>query len=186
LGAQRKHQVNQPLRLSRGTRSNSWIPFAGNLAVVRMREEEMGKRDADGRLVLVRLALATLIVALYGLSIVLDVFHFRGMWAFNSGTAASGGEVLLYGCLGIVVGAIGWYANLLFLPGLILFSLGNLQPARWIAVAALLIALSSLLLRGLPNGSGLGGATPIASFGLGFYTWLSSLALLAAATFAPL
>jgi hypothetical protein len=60
----------------------------------------------------------------------------------------------------------------------ILFSLGNLQPARWIAVAALLIALSSLLLRGLPNGSGLGGATPIASFGLGFYRLRDELVVL--------
>jgi|HubBroStandDraft_6_1064221.scaffolds.fasta_scaffold210802_1 hypothetical protein len=130
-----------------------------------------------------RLACAGLIIVLYAVSITLNVFLFRGTWAFNSGTAVSGGEILLYGWLGILVGMIGWYANVLFVPGLILFAAGEYRVSRWIALAALLIASSSLLIRELPTGSTSGASTPIASFGPGFYAWLGSMVLLTAGTF---
>jgi hypothetical protein len=139
--------------------------------------------DPNRRLLLLRLPVAGVILALYGLSVFLKVFIFRGSWAFNSGTAVSGGEILLCGWLGILVGTIGWYANPLFALGLILFAAGNYRVSRWMALAALVISLSSLLVRELPTGSTSGEATAIASFGPGIYAWLGAMALLTAGSF---
>jgi hypothetical protein len=143
----------------------------------------MNEISVNRRVPMLRFAVAAAIVALYAISVSSIVFVFRGTWAFNSGTAVSGGEILLYGWLGILVGTFGWYANLLFVPGLILFVVGEYRVSRWIALAALFIASSSLLIRQLPTGSTSGASTPIASFGPGVYAWLGSIALLTAGTF---
>jgi hypothetical protein len=135
----------------------------------------MNETNASRGASLLRFSVAGGIVALYAISVFLKVFVFRGT------EAITGGELLLIGWVGILAGAIGWYANLLFVPGLILFAVGNYRMSRWFALAALMIALTSLLIREWPSGWGPGDR--IASFGPGIYAWLGSMALLTAGSF---
>jgi hypothetical protein len=135
----------------------------------------MNEINASRRVPIHRFSVAGAILALYAVSVLMNVFVLRGA------EAISGGELLLIGWVGIFAGAIGWYANLLFVPGLILFAFGNYRVSRWIALAALVIALPSLLIREWPSGSG--PAQPIASFGPGIYAWIGSMVLLTAGTF---
>ena len=107
---------------------------------------------------------------------------------------------LLYGWIGIGYGIIAWYANLLFLPALLLFFFGYYRESRWLGLAGTLIALTSLLVptTSLISLSGMAyHPTPSPDFGneipgygivfvtgyeVGFYLWLGSFFLLSFAS----
>ena len=110
----------------------------------------------------------------------------------------SGFQVLLIGWLGLFVvlmeafqgfggvnvGLIAWYANLPFFAGLIFFLCGRFQISRWLALAAVVIGSTSLLVQGYPFSNPHGWTDrPIIGYGIGFYAWLGSLLILTVGAF---
>jgi len=90
-----------------------------------------------------------------------------------------GFEILKIGWLGLWAFAIAWYANPLFLVSLVLFLIQRYRPASYLAVPALVIGATSLLVREWPPGGAGAPVYPILAWGPGIFLWLSSLALLA-------
>jgi len=145
------------------------------MIIQRSRSLPMPKKKPNATSVLVRLVVALPIVGLHYGSFIMPVFLFDGHMPVH------GFEILLLGWLGVCGGAVSWYANPFFLAGLVLFVAGEFRVSRWLALAGLVIALPSFLVREWYFNEA--NATPIKSFAFGFYAWLSSLALLAASTF---
>jgi len=81
----------------------------------------------------------------------------------------SGIALLLCGWMGIMVGFIAWYGNLLFFPALGLFLAGRFATSRWMSLVALALASQTFFWnRSAPF-----------SWGMGFYAWFGSILALA-------
>lgn len=101
---------------------------------------------------------------------------------FDNGEVLSGAAVLEQGWQAVRIGVIAWYANPLFLLSLVLGCSQWVRTAAVASGAAFLLGLSSLA---APLMAGLVGVQlPSLSFELGFYLWLSVIALYFAARMA--
>jgi hypothetical protein len=100
------------------------------------------------------------------------------------GSSLSGIQVLGSGWLGPFRGVVGWYANLLFAPALILFLFGKFRVSCGLALGAFAIGSTSMLVEYYPWGNLKdGGEVHINSFGIGLYLWLASFMVLAVGAF---
>ena len=135
----------------------------------------------------VRYCAAAIIAVLYVSSFLKDALVRIDGVTPRQYASVPGWFLALWGWLGLPFGIIGWYANPLFVVGLILFAFGRIQLSMRIAIVATLIALSSVLLRwplftfGPDRTQGAEISAPF-SYGSGFYTWLGAMILLATVT----
>ena len=80
-------------------------------------------------------------------------------------------DVLLIGLAGIVIGQVGWFANLPIVVGVIMLLAGR-KVALKLAIPAAALAMSSFLWSSMPNDSPT--PTHILRHGAGYYLWLAS------------
>lgn len=132
-------------------------------------------------MLILRLIVAALIGAVHVLSVFLPVFLFEESTMSGFHNPVYGIEVLILGGFGLLAGTFGWFANPLFWIGLVLFACRQFWASTGVGLAAILLALTSLLAKTWWFNEGMG--TPIAGFGIGFYVWFSSIVLLAIAPF---
>lgn len=132
------------------------------------------------RMLILRLIVAALIGAVYISSVFLPVFLFEESTMSGFHNPVYGIEVLILGGFGLLAGTFGWFANPLFWLGLVLFACRQFWASAGIGLAAILLALTSLLAKTWWFNEGMG--TPIAGFGIGFYVWFSSITLLTIAS----
>ncbi|MBY0526668.1 MAG: hypothetical protein K2R98_24945 [Gemmataceae bacterium] len=117
-----------------------------------------------------RFALAFVVVLWYAGSLFLPVFY------IEDHSPQYGIQVLMFGWFGLVAGIIGWFANPLFLFGLLLCLFCRFRTVFWLSAVGLLIALTSFSLHTV--GYTDEGPETLTGFGAGFYCWLASLVLL--------
>ena len=94
--------------------------------------------------------------------------------------ALYGGVILLMGWMGMFAGVWGWFANPLFLLGLLFGALGKRVPAMVFGALAVLVALTVFGSVGKELPGDEGGVTKTAIVGLmpGAYLWLLGVILL--------
>jgi hypothetical protein len=121
-------------------------------------------------------ALVPLSVLVYVVSLFLPAV------VYNTGLAGNpdlGYEILLQGWLGVFQGIVAWYANCLFLFGLLYLYLRMYKLATYFSLFALALGLQSLFFSvKYLDESGVNTAT-VDHLGPGFYLWMLSFALLA-------
>jgi Mg2+/citrate symporter len=102
-----------------------------------------------------------------------NIDHYTNVYGF---------EFLLIGWWGILLGTIGWYANVFLFYGLISFLLNEIFSSRICSFVGFLIALSSLNFEKSSFfevvSDACHGDSKLSSWGIGFYLWLSCFVLL--------
>lgn len=95
-----------------------------------------------------------------------------------------GARILVIGWLGLLVGQFAWLANPLWAVGLLFLTLRRPTIALIASALALLLALQTFMLFGMPLPGDEGGVTKLELLRLryGFYLWLASLLALFAGT----
>jgi hypothetical protein len=120
-----------------------------------------------------------LIAAIYGVSLMLPAVYKHGFGAPTSGLS---GSILpgyaMVGSLPMAMLAFAWWANPLWLIGLILLARDGLKGPIIFGLAATLLALLVLVFGAFPPDP-----FELSHFHVGYYVWLASMAALPLAAF---
>lgn len=120
--------------------------------------------------------LALLAMAVYAACLPLPAIY-ADNWA-GPETFWTGLDVLAAGWLGLLEANIAWYANVLFLVGVVRLLLGRLARNGWIFLAAALVACDSYLLTEIWYNEG--NPSPVKGLGPGFYLWIGDFLMASA------
>lgn len=111
-------------------------------------------------------------IAIFAVSLFFNGFYLE---SDNPTAWSSCFGLLLIGWLGIVDGMIAWFANPLLAASWLLFHWARTRKiSLWLAIAALLVALSFLLVSDVMRDENSNRAR-ISAYGLGYWLWLSSI-----------
>ncbi|WP_386780325.1 hypothetical protein [Luteolibacter ambystomatis] len=115
---------------------------------------------------------ATLVV--FGVACALPAYYLK------NGDRWSGGQVLLMGWMGLFLGQLGWFANLLYFPALITLLCRCWKTTVILAGVAFLIGLHSfaLALQEIPLDEGGVNKTTVTAIGAAPVVWLASFVVL--------
>ncbi len=120
------------------------------------------------RLIELRWAVA---LVLYCVSLAIPGLHLA------DGTREFGWVILVFGwVVGILIAELAWFANPVFLIGIILLSSGQKRSAGLLGLAALVLGALSYRARSWTSTEGV---TEIVALGAGFYVWMLAFVILA-------
>lgn len=111
---------------------------------------------------------------MFGIACALPAYYLK------NGDSWFGGHVLLMGWMGLFLGQLGWFANLLYFPAIITLLCRCWKTTAILAGLALLIGLHAFALahREIPLDEGGVNKTTITDIGMAPPVWLASIAML--------